>query len=1176
MINSRMGSRPVAGFRRIAVPGLLLFLLLCLSLSTAVSHPAVPRAARPAGTVVVSSQTLRIPGEMGPRVVPDLARDGRVLVRLHRGATNRELADLLARTGATLLRRYASPGLLLLGVPAGVTVVDACRQYAAMPQVDVAEPDRLMYGLRVPGDPLYGSQPGLQWHLPKISAPGAWDTQIGSSSQVVAVVDSGIDLDHPDLYSRIWVNTGETPGDGLDNDNNGYVDDVFGWDFLDADGDPSAVPVEGALSEYRERLNHGTHVAGIIGAIANNGEGVAGVDWNCRIMALRAMDPALEPSLAVASADGMAAVDYAVANGATVVCLSFQGVYSDLWTDTISNAVANNVVVVAAGGDSNEVYDDRPTTWRSPICNDGPNYTDNNVIGVGATDRYDRVWYWLVEGSATDESSRSFIDVMAPGESIVSCTVYDPAVSGFGYGYGTMTGCSMASGVVAGVASLVRAQFPQFTPAAVANQIRSAADNIDAENSEYVGFIGAGRVNADRALDDMPPALPRSITAYDTPNDSGGSITVAWSKSTDDGRGANDVLGYTVQRSETGDEGTFVTLANPNGNVAAGITTLVDTSVTDYTNYYYRVGVRDGSSELFTDSVGPIIARDDTPPDAIAEGQLIAADVQGDDGGAIGLSWSTYVAPADFGAYRIWRSTTPFTSVEGMGDPLALILNAGTKSYVDADDPATEEQEVVDGVEYYYAVTVQDTKRHADWDPNEILDVVVAGPVVASPNFTVTYPPGLKMIAIGSQPHNRDMGAIFGVQDPAAFKLARWDPEANGGQGAYVFYTQTPGSAFLEQRLGRGFWYSSTTGTVLNISGMPPPAGNYQINVVPGWNQLGNPYGVDTPVAGARITVFNNEMSLAEANAVGYARDYLWRFDPYTNSYKLISEYMPFAEQEIPKDQGFYFRSFEAGTLHLPRPAGVAAVDMSAASRPTVDDANWTLQLVASCGQMSDTDNFIGVSADAERLSGAAAPPLIDGSVDLSVAADGGNRVATSFVKALNGSQKWELSVVTAAAGQPVVLSWPDLSRVPTRYRVKLVDTAADRSVNMRTATAYSYQPAADETERRFEVFIGEQATGALAITGLQTMATGVGGVQVCFALSQDAVVDVEVLNISGRGVRTVAAQTALDAGTATLVWDRRADSGTRVPAGRYLVCVEARTEDGSVAKAITALQVGN
>ena len=201
---------------------------------------------------------------------------------------------------------------------------------------------------------------------------------------------------------------------------------------------------------------------------------------------------------------------------------------------------------------------------------------------------------------------------------------------------------------------------------------------------------------------------------------------------------------------------------------------------------------------------------------------------------------------------------------------------------------------------------------------------------------------------------------------------------------------------------------------------------------------------------------------------------------------------------------------------------------------------------------------------------------MIDGSVELSVADEDGNRVATSFVKALNGSQKWELSVVTAAAGQPVVLSWPDLSRVPTRYRVKLVDTAADRSVNMRTATAYSYDPGAEAAARKFEVIIGEQTAGALAITGLQTMATNAGGVQVNFALSQDASVDVEVLNISGRSVRSVVSGSALDAGAATLVWDKRADSGTRVPPGRYLVCVEARGEDGTVARAIGTLQIGN
>jgi len=1142
--------------------------LTALILLVFVSQAAFAQGPRQIRTERVSGRTLPMATPAGVRTVPDEAVAGQVLVRLQPGTSTAALQGLLAATDTGIVRTYPDGQLFLLKLPAGQTVNEAVAALNVRPEVALASPDRLMYLLLTPNDPRYSEQ----WHWPLIHAPAAWDVQTGSAGVAVAVVDSGVDLDHPDLATRIWVNSDETAGDGIDNDGNGFVDDRFGWNFVEGNNNPSPTPngVDDNSDGYVDLgASHGTHVAGIIGAATNNAEGVAGHDWQCRIMAIKVMND----EGGGVSSDAIAGVQYAAANGAKVINLSIGGFFDQQWTQVIADAVAAGVTVVAAAGNDSWTFTDNPDTWMSPVCNDGTNFRDNNVLGVGATDRYDRVaWF-----SNLDGSSRNFVDVMAPGLYVLSCLYYDPdhPELHFTSPYGQESGTSMACPVAAGLASLIAAQFPHFRPASIISQIRTGADNIDAENSAYVGKMGAGRVNSQNCLQDSPPALPRTVMAYDTPNDEGGSITVVWSLSADDGKGFNDVIGYRVQRSTSGEEGTFVTLASP----AAGVAMYQDTSITENQNYvpfYYRIGVRDSATEVFTAATAPAYAKDDTPPPAIADGQFVGGDVQGDDGGAISLSWTAYSPPGDFGAYRVWRADAPFTSVGSLPQPLAVINDAATKTYVDRGQTAGFP--VVDGKEYYYAVTVRDDKA----EPNEITDVQSIGPVVASPNFTVVLPPGLSMISIPAVPHDNSMGAIFRIDDPADLALARWDPTAAGG-GAYAIYSQTPNSPFLKQQLGRGFWYRNAVAKVLNISGMPPPydeanpdnpANNVSVPFYAGWNQLGNPYGQAMPVTDTVIIAGGDEMNLQEANNAGYCRNYLWRYDAFTSSYKLVSPYMTFAEAAVPKNEGFYFLAFDQGTLRLPRPAvAVTSLRPAAAGNSVVDEKHWSVQLVARAGDAADTDNFIGVNPAAASLSGVLSPPLLDGAVDLAVAAADRNYAATSFVESVDGSQTWYVTVTTAEPGRAVTLSWPDLSQVPSAYRLLLKDTETGRTVNMRTATAYTCQLAEQQSVRKLQVVAAERDGSALAVTGLRATATG-GGAGIYFTLSQDAGVDVEVLNICGRVVRRIAADRALSAGANVVLWDQRADNGTRVPRGRYLVCVVVRADDGSVAKAIGSLHV--
>ena len=187
-----------------------------------------------------------------------------------RGGVGR--AILAAERVTPVARAVGLDRLRVVEPLAGQTVEETIAAYADDPDVEYAELDATLHLLdTIPTDPLYSSQ----WGLAEISAPQVWDVEQGSPSIVVAVIDSGIDLGHPDLIDNLWVNPGEIPGNDIDDDGNGFVDDVHGYDFLEEDGDPA------------DDHGHGTHVSGTIGAVGNNGVGVVGVNWQTRIMVLR-------------------------------------------------------------------------------------------------------------------------------------------------------------------------------------------------------------------------------------------------------------------------------------------------------------------------------------------------------------------------------------------------------------------------------------------------------------------------------------------------------------------------------------------------------------------------------------------------------------------------------------------------------------------------------------------------------------------------------------------------------------------------------------------------------------------------------------------------------------------------------------------------------------------------
>lgn len=305
-----------------------------------------------------------------------------------------------------------------------------------------------------PNDPLYAQQS----YLGQIGLPQAWGVTTGSSIPI-AVIDTGIDLFHEDLVDKLWVNSDEIPSNGIDDDKNGYIDDYHGYNFLNHNTNLSDVH------------GHGTGIASVIAGATNNGKGMAGVNWQAKIMVAKTLN-------AVGGGDFVTvaeAIRYATDNGARIINMSFGSLDNvSTLSEAVSYALSKKVVVVAAVGNSNGLGVYYPA-----------NYPD--VIGVSSIDDTGRLSSFSNYGSG--------VDLAAPGENILVAGSSANSVSSFI----RASGSSFAAALVTGVASLLLARDPNLTPADVHSVLSETADKLTGETTPGE-FFGAGRVNAGLAL----------------------------------------------------------------------------------------------------------------------------------------------------------------------------------------------------------------------------------------------------------------------------------------------------------------------------------------------------------------------------------------------------------------------------------------------------------------------------------------------------------------------------------------------------------------------------------------------------------------------------------------------------------------------------------------------------
>lgn len=290
-----------------------------------------------------------------------------------------------------------------------------------------------------------------------ISATEAWKIGTGKreGGALIAVIDTGIDIEHPDLVNNLWVNPGEIPGDGIDNDGNGYIDDVHGFNFAHQTGSPA------------DDQGHGTHCTGTIAAEGNNGQGVVGVNWNAQVMGLKFLGPNYGSTSAA-----IEAIEYATKMGVDVASNSWGGgPFSNALRDAIAGFPG---LFVAAAGNSSSDNDAKPTYPAS--------YKLPNVIAVASTDADDKL-------STFSNYGKKSVDIAAPGTKIFS------TIPGGAYAF--KSGTSMACPHVAGVAGLIMSTFPELSVADVKSAILNGSDKLESLDGEVAG---SRRLNAEKAL----------------------------------------------------------------------------------------------------------------------------------------------------------------------------------------------------------------------------------------------------------------------------------------------------------------------------------------------------------------------------------------------------------------------------------------------------------------------------------------------------------------------------------------------------------------------------------------------------------------------------------------------------------------------------------------------------
>ena len=454
-------------------------------------------------TVVGESELMKFAIFQGRKVVAD-----QVIVKYKDGMTGQVngisnsiigLSSHLQMVGVNEMKRMRHSSLAIMKInDRSKSIGQVIRELESSDQIEYAEPDYIVKAITAPDDTYYSRLWGLNNsdNGADVDAPEAWEIESGNGEVIVAVIDTGVDYNHVDLAENMWKNPGEIPGNGIDDDKNGYVDDVYGIDVGNSDSDPM------------DDNKHGTHCSGIIGAVGNNHLGVIGICPNVRIMACKF----LSAEGFGATSDSIECIDYAIANGATILSNSWGGdSYTKSLEEAIERAKDAGVLFLAAAGNSTGNNDEEPFYPAS--------YINENIIAVASIAQDDRLSWFSCYGATT-------VDVAAPGSDIYS------TVPGSQYDY--LSGTSMATPLVAGIAALLKSNDPSLDWSSIKQRIIETSVKTPALEGKVVS---SGRVNAYNALSygNTIPTPSVSITSPSNGTIVEGNVQISTSASDSNG-----------------------------------------------------------------------------------------------------------------------------------------------------------------------------------------------------------------------------------------------------------------------------------------------------------------------------------------------------------------------------------------------------------------------------------------------------------------------------------------------------------------------------------------------------------------------------------------------------------------------------------------------------------------